>query len=157
VSRRESFRAATRGGELGGWITGEGEPLLLLHGGPGLSFEVLADIAADVGEGFRIAAYQQRGLEPSTLEGPFSVEQEIADVVAVLDALGWERAWVAGHSWGGHLVLRLIAAHPERLLGALSIDPIGVVGDGGDGGFSAEMVARLPLAAGDRVRELEER
>jgi pimeloyl-ACP methyl ester carboxylesterase len=157
VSQRESFRATTRGGRLGGWLGGDGEPLLLLHGGPGLSYEVLDDVAADVGEGFRIAAYQQRGLEPSTLEGPFSVEQEITDAIAVLDALGWERAWIAGHSWGGHLALRLVAAHPERLLGALSIDPIGVIGDGGTSGFVAEMIGRLPQAASDRVRELEQR
>ena len=156
MGERESFLAPTRGGQLGGWIEGEGEPLLLLHGGPGLSYEILDEVAADVGEGYRIAAYQQRGLEPSTLEGPFSVEQEIADTIAVLDALGWEHAWIAGHSWGGHLALRLVAAHPERLLGVLSIDPIGVVGDGGTGGFVAEMIGRLPSAAGERVREIEE-
>jgi len=76
--------------------------------------------------------------------------------VCVLDALGWSRAWMVGHSWGGHLALRFAAAHPARLLGILAVDPLGIVGDGGMAAFRAEMVARAPRAGRRRVRELEE-
>jgi len=34
---------------------------------------------------------------------------------------------LVGHSWGGHLVLRVAATRADRLLGVLSVDPIGVV------------------------------
>jgi pimeloyl-ACP methyl ester carboxylesterase len=50
--------------------------------------------------------------------------------------------WGSGsrlHSWGGHLALRLAAAHPERLLGVLAVDPLGIVGDGGMAAFDTEM------------------
>ena len=33
------------GGELGGWVTGDGPGVLLTHGGPGLSYEVMDDLA----------------------------------------------------------------------------------------------------------------
>jgi pimeloyl-ACP methyl ester carboxylesterase len=106
---------------------------------------------------FHVATFQQRGLEPSTLQGPFTLAQAIADIVSVLDALGWSRAFVVGHSWGGHLALRFAAAHPERLLGTLAVEPIGVVGDGGRAAFGAEMSARTPKEGRERMRVLDER
>jgi proline iminopeptidase len=72
------------------------------------------------------------------------VAQSTNDALAVLDALQWSRALIVGHSWGGHLALRLAAAHPERRLGALAVDPLGVVGDGGMADLEAEIVARTP-------------
>ena len=47
------------------------------------------------------------------------------DALAVLDAFAIERAWVIGHSWGGHLALQLAVAHPQRLLGLVCVDPLG--------------------------------
>ncbi len=153
---RETFSAEVGGETLGGWVRGEGEPVLLLHGGPGLSYGYLEEIADDIGsDGFRIAAFQQRGLEPSTASGPFTIDQAIDDVVAVLDALGWERAWLVGHSWGGSLVLFVTGARPERIAGGLAIDPIGLIGDGGIASFAAEMAARLPPGPAARVREID--
>jgi pimeloyl-ACP methyl ester carboxylesterase len=157
VTGREVFSIDAVGGSLSGWITGSGPPVLLLHGGPGLSFGYLEDLAAELTEDFRVAAFQQRGIEPSTLEGPFTIGQAIEDVASVLDGLHWERALVVGHSWGGHLGLRFAAAHPERLIGLLAVDPIGVVGDGGMAAFEAEIIARTPKAARERARELDDR
>ena len=57
----------------------------------------------------------------------------------VLDHLEWPRAWVVGHSWGGHLLLHFAVAHQHRLLGGLAVDPLGAVGDGGLAGFATEM------------------
>lgn len=157
MAGRETFRFEATGGALAGWVIGSGPRVLLLHGGPGLSFEYLDELAAELGAGFRVAAYQQRGLEPSTLEGPFTIAQAVDDAITVLDGLEWDRALVVGHSWGGQLALRLVAAHPDRLLGALAVEPVGVVGDGGTGGFEAEIAARTPQADRRRALELDER
>jgi len=154
---RESFIAAVSEGALGGWVSGEGGPVLLLHGGPGLSFSYLDGLAAELEGEFRVASFQQRGLEPSTREGPFTVAQAVDDVVSVLDALEWERPLVVGHSWGGHLALRFAAAHPQRVLGSLAVDPIGVVDDGGYAAFGAEIIARTPKEARQRAQELDDR
>jgi pimeloyl-ACP methyl ester carboxylesterase len=115
------------------------------------------DLAGELAAGFRVASYQQRGLEPSTLEGPFTIAQSIDDAIAVLDGLGWSQALVLGHSWGAHLALRLAATHPERLLGTLAVEPIGVVGDGGNAAFEAELMARTPKEGRRRAQEIEER
>jgi len=149
---REPFRA----GALGGWARGDGLPVLLLHGGPGLSFDYLDWLADEIGPGYRVAAFQQRGLEPSTTEGPFDMATAVGDVVTVLDAFGWEQALVLGHSWGGHLLLHVAAVAPERLLAALAVDTLGGVGDGGEAAFDAELFARTPQADRERAAELDE-
>jgi pimeloyl-ACP methyl ester carboxylesterase len=120
-----------------------------------MSFLYLDGLAEEIGDGFRVAAYQQRGVPPSTEAGPFSVEREVADALAVLDALAWERAWVVGHSWGGHLLLHLAVAAPERLYGGLAVEPLGGVGDGGLAAFEAEMTRRIPAGVRERADALD--
>lgn len=85
------------------------------------------------------------------------MRQAIEDVLAVLDGLGWGDAVIVGHSWGAHLALRLAAAHPDRVLSVLAIEPIGFVGDGGVAAFEAEMAARTPRRDRDRMVELDQR
>ena len=126
----QEFHAPVPGGEIVGWVRGSGPPALLLHGGPGLS-DYLADLAAELSEVVTVARYQQRGLAPSVVDGDRTVEGHVADAVAVLDALGWDKAWVIGHSWGGHLAMHLAVAHPDRLLGLVAFDALGAVSDGG--------------------------
>jgi pimeloyl-ACP methyl ester carboxylesterase len=157
ASTRVAFEAGVTGGALAGWVQGDGPEVLLLHGGPGLSFEYLDGLAGEIGPGWRIAAYQQRGLAPSTTAGPFSVRQELDDVRTVLDALGWDRAWVVGHSWGGHLLLHLALAAPERVRGGLAVDPLGGVGDGGAAAFEAAMLDRTSEADRRRAEALDQR
>jgi pimeloyl-ACP methyl ester carboxylesterase len=154
---REPFRAATPTGDLVGWVTGEGPPVLALHGGPGLSFGYLDPVVDEVAAGFRVATFQQRGLAPSTTSGPFTVDQAVADVVAVLDHLGWQRAFVLGHSWGGHLAFHVAHDLGPRLLGVLAVEPLGGVGDGGKALFDDEMLARLPDDVRSVAQALDDR
>lgn len=142
---------------LRGWVQGDGTPVLLLHGGPGLSADYLDGLADEVGTSYEVAGYQQRGLEPSQVDGPFAVEDHCADAVRVLDALGWDQAVVVGHSWGGHLALHLAVHAPERVAAVLAVDPIGGVGDGGSALFEAEMLRRTPEEVRDRAEELDAR
>jgi pimeloyl-ACP methyl ester carboxylesterase len=84
------------------------------------------------------------------------VAADVEDARRVLDALGWQRAYVVGHSWGGHLAIHVAEAMPERLLGVLSVDPLGSIGDGRWPEFDEEMFHRTPEAVRDRARELDE-
>src|ERR1700733_10552517 len=150
------FEVPVSGGTVGGWETGDGAPALILHGGPGLS-DYTAPLAAELGDGFRVIRYQQRGLAPSTLSGPFDIDQHVADAIAVLDAAGADRAYVVGHSWGGHLAMHLAARHQDRLLGLVVVDPLGAVPDGGLGDLGRILVERMSQELAERAQELQER
>jgi proline iminopeptidase len=150
------FEVAVEGGLLRGSVAGQGAPVLLLHGGPGLPWTYLQPLVDELAESYQVATYQQRGLPPSSAGAPYDLHTQVGDVVAVLDGLGWERAIVAGHSWGGHLLLHLLAEHPEPVVAALVIDPLGGVGDGGEAEFDAELIRRTPAQDVARVQHLEQ-
>ena len=154
---RTPFTAATESGGLSGWVSGEGPRVLAVHGGPGMNATYLDDAVAELATRYQVATYQQRGIAPSTEQGEFTVAEAVADVAAVLDGLGWDSAYLMGHSWGGHLVFHAALVIPERLSGVLSVDPLGAVGDGGGVAFGAEMVARVNAADRERARELDEK
>jgi pimeloyl-ACP methyl ester carboxylesterase len=141
---------------IAGRRAGSGPPVLLLHGGPGLGFDYLSGLADELAEENDVAWYQQRGQEPSAAEGPYTVAADVGDARRVLDALGWEKAYVVGHSWGGHLALHVAEAVPERLLGVLAVDPLGPVGDGRWPEFDEEIFRRTPEPVRARSRELDE-
>ena len=150
------FSTHDEGPLIGGRRAGSGPPVLLLHGGPGLGFEYLRDLAEELAQENDVAWYQQRGQEPSAVGVPYTVAADVEDARRVLDALGWEKAYVVGHSWGGHLALHVAEAMPERLLGVLAVDPLGSVGDGRWPEFDEEMFRRTPEEVRERARELDE-
>lgn len=113
-------------------------------------------LADELGTAGEVAAYQQRGLAPSQPQGPFAVADHCVDTCRVLDALGWDRAVVIGHSWGGHLALHLALAAPDRVAAVLAVDPLGGVGDGGSHLLEAEMFRRTPEEVRQRAQELDE-
>jgi proline iminopeptidase len=151
----DAFVAQTPSGPIAGHVSGSGAPLLLLHGGPAMTDYM--DLLYPEAEGWRAVRYQQRGLAPSTVSGPFSVEHHVADAVAVLDTLGIGRAVVLGHSWGGHLALQVALARPDRVAGLVIVDPLGAVGDGGVAEMGQHLVDRMSPAAAGQFGEVAAR
>jgi pimeloyl-ACP methyl ester carboxylesterase len=101
--------------------------VLLLHGGSAHAhwFDAVAPGLADR---FHAVSLDQRGHGESQWPGPeadgaaYATERFVSDLLGVLDALGWERAAVVGHSMGGHNAMALAAWHPERLWALTVID-----------------------------------
>jgi pimeloyl-ACP methyl ester carboxylesterase len=151
----DAFVAQTPEGPIAGYVGGSGPALLLLHGGPALTDYM--DMLAPEVDGWRAVRYQQRGLAPSAVSGPFTVERHVADAVAVLDALGIGRAVVLGHSWGGYLAHQLAVAHPDRVAGLVLVDPPGAAGDAGAAELGQNLTARLLPAAQARFAEVAAR
>ncbi|TCK27266.1 alpha/beta fold hydrolase [Pseudonocardia endophytica] len=75
---------------------------------------------------FRVIVVDSRGNGGSGRpRGPesYTMDQLVADLVAVLDATGTARAVAVGLSAGGRQVLELAAAHPDRVAGVVAIAP----------------------------------
>jgi pimeloyl-ACP methyl ester carboxylesterase/DNA-binding CsgD family transcriptional regulator len=71
---------------------------------------------------FRYVQYDKLGTglsDPSV--APASLDERLADLSAVLDAAGVERAWLLGLSEGGVIALAAAARLPERVLGLVLI------------------------------------
>lgn len=101
---------------------GTGRPLLLLHGWPEfwLSWEPVMTRLADR---FTLYAPDLRGFGDSDKpEGPHGPEQHAADMLALMDALGLERAGVVGHDVGGGSMQPMARAAPERISGLFFFD-----------------------------------
>jgi pimeloyl-ACP methyl ester carboxylesterase len=67
----------------------------------------------------RCVTYSQRGYPPSDVPSdPTRYSQELArdDVIAVMDALGIDKAHVVGHSMGGYTALHVGIRYPQRCL-----------------------------------------
>jgi proline iminopeptidase len=114
VEWREST-VAVRGGAL--WVAsfGAGVPLVLAHGGPGLSNNLFA-VAEMVSDICRVHLYDQRGCGGSSPDGPHDVATPVADLEALREHFGHERWVVGGHSWGAALALFYALEHPESTL-----------------------------------------
>ena len=147
---------AVGGGHVRVSESGSGPPVLLLHGGPGLS-DYTFTLVPELEDGYRVIRFQQRGLAPSTTEGPFEVERHMADALAVLDALDIERACVVGSSWGGHLAMHLVVGHEERFSGLVPVDPLGAVGDGGEADLGGILSERIPAELAAQAAEIDEK
>jgi pimeloyl-ACP methyl ester carboxylesterase len=135
-------------GPLRGHRGGSGTPALLLHGGAAVP-DYLGSLAGELAGIFTTYRYTQRGTPPSGGEPPYTIETHVRDALSVLDRFKVERAWIVGHSWGGHLALHLLVAHPERLLGVVAVDPLGAFA-----GAFAEMDGRRrsALSADENAR-----
>ncbi|MEV4678618.1 MULTISPECIES: alpha/beta fold hydrolase [Actinomadura] len=106
-----------------------GAPVVLLHGvtGHGARWRRTAEAyLADRS----VLAPDLRGHGRSPYEPPWTVERHVADVLALLDAEGVERADLVGHSYGGMIALHLARTAPRRVRRLLLLDPaIGLAPD----------------------------
>ena len=105
---------------------------------------------------FETFRYTQRGTPPSTSGPPYTVESHMEDAVAVLDHLEIKRAWMVGHSWGGHLALHLAVAHTDRVLGIVCVNGLGASDDGLED-FTRNLRSDLPAEDVERAERLQGR
>ena len=128
--------------------SGDGPPLLLVHGTGGTSLR-WAPLSALLEKEFTVYAMDRRGRgESGDGQGPYAIEREFEDVAAVVDGIGG-KVNLFGHSYGGICSLEsvLLTGGVDRLLlyePPLKADPTKVL--------DREVLGRIEslLAAGDR-------
>lgn len=96
------------------------QPVVFLHGGPGLPELPDADVVAALNEsGFHVYGYHQFGAGLSSrAERPhleYTVGRQVDDLEAIRGALGVERLILIGQSWGGALAANYASRFPERI------------------------------------------
>ncbi|WP_026988578.1 alpha/beta fold hydrolase [Fodinicurvata fenggangensis] len=95
---------------------GEGEPLLLLHGGLG-TFEMFTPILPELTESRQVIGVDLYGHGRTQLvDGrPMDLTEMGRDMAALVEGLGYERVDVMGYSLGGGVAGQMAAQQPERV------------------------------------------
>lgn len=101
------------------WGDASAAPLVCLHGvgGHGRRFRKLAE--ERLAAGYRVLAPDLRGHGRSGQDEPWGLEAHVEDV---LETLPGRASWL-GHSFGGRLVMEILAREPERVERAVLLDP----------------------------------
>jgi pimeloyl-ACP methyl ester carboxylesterase len=109
ASREQTF-FCTDGGQLRYFISGKGQPVVLIHGF-GLDASMWKPQWPVLQDEFRAIRYDLRGFGGSTVPtGPYSHSE---DLFALLDSLEARPAHLVGLSMGGHIALRFVLEHPN--------------------------------------------
>jgi len=120
-------------------IHGQGEPLLLLHGGLG-SIDMFAPMLPTLAKNRQVIGVDLQGHGRTALgDRPISLIDMGDDMAVVLDELGQGQVDVLGYSFGGGVAFRLAVQHPE-MVRRLALVSAGYSQDG----FHPEM---LPMQA----------
>ena len=96
-------------------VYGQGEPLIMLHGGLGHS-DVWGNQIPLFAQYFKVICADSRGHGRSTRsDQPYSYDLMASDVLALMDYLKIDKASIVGWSDGGIIGLDIAMNHPERL------------------------------------------
>ncbi len=139
----------------------DGKPLLTHHGTPGAAGTYEPWVQAAAERNLLTVSYSRPGYGPSDrLEGR-TVAACVDDVVAIVDALGFDRFYTAGGSGGGPHVMACAALIPDRVIAGVSIaSPAPIDAEGldwtqGMGQDNLDEVAALRAGDGELVAFLE--
>ncbi|RDW70977.1 alpha hydrolase-15 [Coleophoma cylindrospora] len=94
----------------------EGQLLIFIHGWPAIAKTWKHQLTAFANLGFRVVALDMPGYGKSTVTRnleDYSHEVIITGLLALLKALGKEKAVWLGHDWGAGVVSSLAVVHPE--------------------------------------------
>lgn len=95
----------------------DGKPIVLLHGFPEFWVGWNKQMTALAEAGFRVSVPDQRGYnlsdKPKGVKA-YSMNELTADILGLIDALGYDRVYLVGHDWGAAVAWALAIWHPER-------------------------------------------
>jgi pimeloyl-ACP methyl ester carboxylesterase len=120
------FSIQGAGVTLAGEDTGEGKPIVLLHGLTATRRYVVMGSRSLERGGHRVISYDARGhgrSSPAPAPDAYAYELLTDDLKLVLDSLSIERAVLAGVSMGSHTILQMALRAPERVGGLVVITP----------------------------------
>ena len=116
------------GGELFYQTVGSGEPVVVIHGGPGLDHSYLRPWFGPLAETRQAIFYDQRGVGKSDAAldtASISMERYLTDIDRIREKVAKrDRFVLLAHSWGSIPALLYAIERPERLAGLVLVTPV---------------------------------
>jgi len=111
-------------------VFGEGEPILIIGGGPGDHSDRYLGLAKDLSRNFKCILVDQRGTgqsTPAVLDSTtISVDLTLSDFEAIRTSLGFDQWTVLGFSYGGFLSSLYAHFHPQSISSLILMESIGL-------------------------------
>src|SRR5690606_1162849 len=111
----EPGRVEVNGMQMYYEVSGQGDPLIVLHGAY-MNIESMGEIIPKLAETHRVYALEFQGHGRTTdIDRPITYPNLADDVTAFMDAVGLEKADVFGYSMGAAAGLQLAIRHPAKV------------------------------------------
>ena len=107
--------------------SGKGAPIIVIHGGPGMDHESLANDLEPLRRNHRVIEYDQRGGGRSTLPADaklLTIDDHVRDLEALRKHLGLEKVTLLAHSFGPAIAANYAMLYPDRIERMIFISPI---------------------------------
>jgi len=109
-------------------VVGQGEPILIIHGGPGLNHKYLFHNLQFLTDRYQLIFYDQRASGRSSLtldSNSVTIDNFIQDIDELRNTFGIEKLNIMAHSWGGLLAMKYAIKHPENTKSLILISSVG--------------------------------
>lgn len=108
-------------------VIGAGEPIIVVHGGPGLDHGYLQPGLDALATRHTLVYYDQRGTGRSGAaldSATINIDTFVEDIEALRQTLGFEQVSVLGHSFGSLIATEYALRHPESLRALILMNPV---------------------------------
>jgi proline iminopeptidase len=108
---------------------GQGEPIVVVHGGPGLNHRYLFAGLEPLAKNYHLIFYDQRGSGDSqvpTDTNKMRMDQFVRDIDLLKEKFRLKKFHLLAHSFGSHIAIRYAAAHPGSLKSLILLSPAGI-------------------------------
>jgi len=99
-------------------VMGRGDPLIVVHGGPGLSMDYLLPSLEELASDHLVIFYDQRGNGKSTGEindENINLDKFIDDLRAIQNHFKFKKIGLVGHSWGAYLAMSYATEYTDQV------------------------------------------
>lgn len=114
------------GTELYCKVIGSGEPILIVHGGPGLAHDYLFEPFKLLADNYKLVFNDQRGCGRSssfTKDEKVDMETLVEDLEGIRKEFNLEKVYLAGQSWGATIALNYTLKYPQHVKKLLLLEP----------------------------------
>ena len=108
-------------------VLGDGDPIIVVHGGPGLDHSYLRPGLDALATRNTVIYYDQRATGRSTaelVEGVINLDTFVADIDALRQVPGYQEVSVLGHSFGALIALEYAARYPDNARSVILMNPV---------------------------------
>ncbi len=105
---------------------GKGEPLIVIHGGPGLNHQYFKPYLDPLAEKIKVVYYDQRACGESVIPSTDSLSLSffVDDIEGIRKSLGVEKVNILAHSWGAILAVNYGLKYPKHVKKIILSNPV---------------------------------